>query len=123
MWWVDDLISYFSQFGEVLSGSVVYNHVNHKSRGFGFIVFKEQSSIINVFSVPEHTIMDRKVEVKRAIPKEMNEFSRNKQEIFSEMSPEFPREFSREFSREFPSQFMFRVGTLSNIHSRTLWIR
>ena len=55
------------------SGNVVYNHENHKSRGFGFVIFKNLSSVTKVMSISDHMIMGRKVEVKRAIPKEIEE--------------------------------------------------
>lgn len=55
------------------SGNVVYNHENHKSRGFGFVIFKNLSSVAKVMSISDHMIMGRKVEVKRAIPKEIEE--------------------------------------------------
>lgn len=57
------------------SGNVVYNHENHKSRGFGFVIFKNLSSVTKVMSISDHMIMGRKVEVKRAIPKEIEETS------------------------------------------------
>lgn len=66
---IDDLIKYFSTFGVVESGSVVYNHENHKSRGFGFIIFKDPLSVQKVLVHPDHIIMGRHVEVKRAVPK------------------------------------------------------
>ena len=66
---VEDLIKYFSSFGEVESGSVVYNHENHKSRGFGFIIFKDTDSVKKVISFADHIIMGRRVEVKPALPK------------------------------------------------------
>ena len=48
---------------------MVYNHDNHKSRGFGFIIFKETASVRKVVSFTDHIIMGRRVEVKPALPK------------------------------------------------------
>ena len=62
------------------SGNVVYNHENHKSRGFGFVIFKNLSSVTKVMSISDHMIMGRKVEVKRAIPKEIEETNNLKPE-------------------------------------------
>lgn len=80
MFILDDLIQYFSTFGDVESANVVYNHENHKSRGFGFIIFKDKSSVKKVMSVSDHVIMGRKVEVKKAVPKEIEDTGPNSNE-------------------------------------------
>lgn len=83
---VDDLVAYFQQFGEVEHGSIMYHHENHKSRGFGFVVFKHSSSVKKVITQTYHEIMGRRVEVKHAIPKTQFQSS--------ESIPEFSSEFS-----------------------------
>lgn len=82
----DDLVAYFQQFGEVEHGSIMYHHENHKSRGFGFVVFKHSSSVKKVITQTYHEIMGRRVEVKHAIPKTQFQSS--------ESIPEFSSEFS-----------------------------
>lgn len=77
MFIIDDLIQYFSTFGDVESANVVYNHENHKSRGFGFIIFKDKNSVKKVMSICDHVIMGRKVEVKKAVPKEIEDAGPN----------------------------------------------
>lgn len=64
-----DLINYFKQFGTIESATVVYNHETKKSRGFGFVIFQDLSSVQKVREVPKHVIMGREVEVKAATPK------------------------------------------------------
>lgn len=39
-------------------------------RGFGFVVFQSVQSVENVFKVASHTIDQKAVECKRAVPKE-----------------------------------------------------
>ena len=43
--------------------------VSGQSRGFGFVQFKEMAAVDWVLSNPHHSIKDKVVEVKRAVPK------------------------------------------------------
>lgn len=61
---------------------MVYNHENHKSRGFGFIIFKDLSGVQKAMAHPDHVILGRHVEVKRAIPKQTEN-----SEVVSEKTP------------------------------------
>ena len=67
---VDDLINYFRKFGDVENGSVIFSRDNHKSRGFGFVIFKHYESVEKVLNYTSHSIMGRKIDVKLAIPKQ-----------------------------------------------------
>ena len=120
---IDDLVAYFQQFGEVENGSIMYHHENHKSRGFGFVVFKHFSSVKKAIAQPYHVIMGRRVEVKQAIPKIQFQSS----ESISEFSPEFSPEFSSEFSDPSNSvpnpQFGSSVGPSYFFQSRIGYIR
>ncbi|TFJ83301.1 hypothetical protein NSK_005365 [Nannochloropsis salina CCMP1776] len=64
-----DFRHYFSLFGRVLSAEVMFNRETHKSRGFGFVVFEDDSSVESCLSLPQHLIDGKLVEVKRAIPR------------------------------------------------------
>eukprot|EP00948_MAST-09A_sp_MAST-9A-sp1_P000276 g276.t1 len=66
---VSGLKRYFGQFGEIQSAEVLYNRDTGKSRGFGFVVFKRESSVNSVLEKRMHTIDDKSAEVKRATPK------------------------------------------------------
>lgn len=61
--------SYFEKYGKVISAEVMFNRETHKSRGFGFIIFEQEQSAIDVCLVPEHIIDGKLVEVKRAVPR------------------------------------------------------
>ena len=39
------LRKYFSAFGEVLDAEVIFNRDTKKSRGFGFVIFKDYSAV------------------------------------------------------------------------------
>jgi hypothetical protein len=60
--------SYWEQFGELTDCAVVRD-ASGKSRGFGFVTFKEMAGVEWALSNPHHSIMDRVCEVKRAVPK------------------------------------------------------
>eukprot|EP01138_Halocafeteria_seosinensis_P016335 gb/GECG01016666.1/.p1 GENE.gb/GECG01016666.1/~~gb/GECG01016666.1/.p1 ORF type:complete len:521 (+),score=62.15 gb/GECG01016666.1/:1-1563(+) len=66
----EDLKNYFQQFGEIESVQVVYSRETSRSRGFGFVVFTDAASVQRVVNRRMHTINDKMVEVKLAVPKD-----------------------------------------------------
>eukprot|EP00877_Chromochloris_zofingiensis_P001906 jgi/Chrzof1/11716/Cz06g06190.t1 len=66
----DHFRSYFEHYGKVEEAQIMVDHQSGRSRGFGFITFEEESSVIKVFQAgPMHEISGKKVEVKNATPK------------------------------------------------------
>ena len=62
----DVLRQYFSKFGEVVSAEVMYNRSTRASRGFGFILFKNATSVDQVLQQGHlHVVHGNHVEVKR----------------------------------------------------------
>ncbi|KAL5103246.1 Heterogeneou nuclear ribonucleoprotein A/B [Taenia crassiceps] len=61
-----DLIDYFSKFGEIFSCAVKVYRDTGCSRGFGFIVFKSDESVKKVLSIPEHIVNGKKIDPKPA---------------------------------------------------------
>ena len=57
----DSLLNYFSQFGEVVDCVVMKNQQTGKSRGFGFVTFKDPECVGAVLSVPAHILDGRQV--------------------------------------------------------------
>lgn len=55
----DQLRKYFSQFGKIEAAQVMYNRETRKSRGFGFVIFEDPSSVDAVLQTRMHDI-DRK---------------------------------------------------------------
>jgi len=66
----EKLQKYFSQFGPVTSAVVMRDTLTKRSRGFGFVSFKDNESADKAMECTEHIINDRRVEAKRAVPRE-----------------------------------------------------
>ncbi|KAK9454621.1 hypothetical protein V1511DRAFT_459883, partial [Dipodascopsis uninucleata] len=68
----ETLRKYFSQFGEVLDCQVMRDTNTGRSRGFGFLTFKD-SKCVNTVMVKEHILDGKIIDPKRAIPKDEQE--------------------------------------------------
>ncbi|XP_069754624.1 heterogeneous nuclear ribonucleoprotein D0-like [Narcine bancroftii] len=62
-----DLKDYFSKFGEVVDCTIKMDPATGRSRGFGFILFKDCSSADRVLEQKEHKLDGRVVDPKRAM--------------------------------------------------------
>mmetsp|Transcript_13164 Transcript_13164/g.23358 ORF Transcript_13164/g.23358 Transcript_13164/m.23358 type:complete len:899 (+) Transcript_13164:656-3352(+) len=65
----ESLQQYFSDYGDVESAVVLRDPTTMRSRGFGFVTFKEVSAANAVVSHVRHLIDGRKVEAKFAVPR------------------------------------------------------
>eukprot|EP00117_Sycon_ciliatum_P040120 scpid50409/ scgid29538/ RNA-binding protein Musashi homolog 1 len=63
----DGLREYFAQFGEIESCLIKCDPTTHRSRGFGFVTFKERSSVDRVLATT-HMLDERKIDPKLAVP-------------------------------------------------------
>ncbi|CAN9198096.1 unnamed protein product [Alternaria alternata] len=68
----DSLKGYFSQFGEVSECTVMRDAATGRSRGFGFLTFKDPKCV-NIVMVKEHYLDGKIIDPKRAIPREEQE--------------------------------------------------
>ncbi|KAH8175740.1 RNA recognition motif domain-containing protein [Sarocladium implicatum] len=66
------LRDYFSQFGEVVECTVMRDSNSGRSRGFGFLTFKDAKTV-NVVMVKEHFLDGKIIDPKRAIPRDEQE--------------------------------------------------
>lgn len=57
---VEGLRSYFSQFGEVIECTVMRDGATGRSRGFGFLTFKDPK-VVNTVMVREHSLDNKLV--------------------------------------------------------------
>jgi len=60
-----------SKFGEVEDAIILYDAVSNKSRGFGFVSFKDEESVARVLSQSSvHEFHGKTIEIKRALPRD-----------------------------------------------------
>ncbi|CAG8144338.1 unnamed protein product [Penicillium salamii] len=66
------LRDYFSQFGEVQECTVMRDSASGRSRGFGFLTFRDPKTV-NTVMVKEHYLDGKIIDPKRAIPRDEQE--------------------------------------------------
>ncbi|MEE6487591.1 hypothetical protein FKM82_014950 [Ascaphus truei] len=65
-----ELREYFKRFGVVTEVVMIYDAEKQRPRGFGFITFEDDHSVDQAVNMHFHDIMGKKVEVKRAEPRD-----------------------------------------------------
>ena len=74
---------YFSQFGEVLECCIMQDPMSKRSRGFGFIKFADSDAVDRVVdSNHPHMIDGKKVDPKRAVPKNQSKVVSKTKKVF-----------------------------------------
>lgn len=54
--WVNDWVQAFIEHGEIEEGAVIYDKVTGKSRGYGFVTFKDMESAQTALKAPSKMI-------------------------------------------------------------------
>ncbi|KAI8426675.1 hypothetical protein MSG28_014393 [Choristoneura fumiferana] len=66
----EEVRAYFAQFGHVEDAVMLMDQQTKRHRGFGFVTFHSEEAVERVCDIHFHTIKNKKVECKRAQPKE-----------------------------------------------------
>lgn len=66
----DEVKAYFNQFGLVEETVMLMDQQTKRHRGFGFVTFENEDVVDRVCEIHFHTIKNKKVECKKAQPKE-----------------------------------------------------
>lgn len=66
----DEVKAYFSQFGTVEETVMLMDQQTKRHRGFGFVTFENEDVVDRICEIHFHTIKNKKVECKKAQPKE-----------------------------------------------------
>eukprot|EP00939_MAST-03C_sp_MAST-3C-sp1_P003653 g3653.t1 len=64
------LRAYFQQYGNIVDAVVMYDRVSKRSRGFGFVTFENERSVVEAMRSQNHEINGKHIEIKKAEPRE-----------------------------------------------------
>ncbi|KAK7126188.1 hypothetical protein R3I93_021542 [Phoxinus phoxinus] len=90
-----DLKDYFSKYGEVVDCTLKLDPLTGRSRGFGFVLFKEADSVEKVITQKEHKLNGKVIDPKKA--KAMKSKEPVKKIFVGGLSPDTPEEKIREY--------------------------
>ncbi|MBN3312483.1 HNRDL protein, partial [Atractosteus spatula] len=94
-----DLTDYLSRFGEVLDCTIKTDPMTGRSRGFGFVLFKDSGSVDRVLELKEHKLDGKLIDPKRA--KAMKGKEPPKKVFVGGLSPETSEDQIREYFGRF----------------------
>jgi len=106
---------YFGQFGNMADKVVIKDPLSEASRGFGFITYDCSDAVEKVFQARPHTIDNKTLDVKRAMPREFNGSNAHAKvtKLFvGGVGPDLTPEDLREYIE---SRHPTSVGTIDNI--------
>ena len=73
----EEFKNYFERFGRITDVVVMHDSATRRPRGFGFITFESEESVEHVMQNNFYELNGKRVEVKRAVPKEANNNNKN----------------------------------------------
>ncbi|KAH9615529.1 hypothetical protein KSS87_022347 [Heliosperma pusillum] len=66
----EEFKSYFEKFGNITDVVVMHDNTTNRPRGFGFITFESEEVVEKIMQKSHHELAGKRVEVKRAVPRE-----------------------------------------------------
>lgn len=66
----EEFRAYFEPFGTVTDVTIMKDRENGRSRGFGFVTFRESETVDKLLASPNHSIGGKLIECKRAVPRD-----------------------------------------------------
>lgn len=103
-----NLEEYFSQFGTIIDSVVMCDPATQRSRGFGFVTFDSSEPLDAVQNSRPHTILEKEVDTKRAMPRdqvqqreETKESGNNKKVFVGGITSETTDDEFREYCSQF----------------------
>ncbi|XP_077353074.1 heterogeneous nuclear ribonucleoprotein D0-like [Festucalex cinctus] len=94
-----DLKDYFAKFGDVIDCTLKLDPMTGRSRGFGFVLFKDAGSVDKVTAQKEHKLNGKVIDPKKA--KAMKSKEPVKKIFVGGLSPDTPEEKVREYFSTF----------------------
>ena len=91
----DEFCEYFAKYGSIKEHTIKKDEIG-RSKGFGFILFEEPGSVDKVLSEENHCLGNRKIQPKKATPKE-----RVRKIFVGGVSPELAEEEIRKHFEQF----------------------
>ncbi|XP_050544616.1 heterogeneous nuclear ribonucleoprotein 87F-like isoform X2 [Daktulosphaira vitifoliae] len=74
----EELREYFGQYGNILNVQIVTDKETGQRKGFGFIEFDDSDSVDKVVLIKSHQVANNKLEVKKAVSKDVASASRGR---------------------------------------------
>ncbi|CUV06398.1 unnamed protein product [Cryptosporidium hominis] len=108
------LMEYFLQFGVILDAVVMYDNVSGRSRGFGFVTFKDPKTVEIVQNITPHIIMGKIVDCKRASPRNTNLMIKEYFEDITE-NENTPENYNNAFTKGIKNVSKIFVGGLPDL--------